>query len=416
MNGFGIGMFLVAAWVSACATGEKLGEEFNQTGPGGPGAGGSGASGAGAGAGASQTGGAVGAGASASGGMATGGSSGEGSGGGTGGGVDGGGPPGDAMLVGADGAAQYDSGVPDPVPSCDGVDGLACPLGVSVGATVASSPSLGGGGGSTFSRLCDPDRVLTGLDIRYSTGSGGEIRQVRPECSLVSLVAGTTPGTFAVQTSDPVLGAITGNTTTGTLVSDRCGENQMVLGLVARVASSEVRRLGFYCGAASVAPSSSGDGWELQVGPVSYASPERGRDPGPTTTAYTCPSGTAGTLVGGRSGNRIDQIYLSCSPLAVPVVCPVGSGSEDCHAEVLSTPVDHRMLVTENATATLSCSSGLISEFTSTYGAGCAGTCPVACGQCTLGSESCSVTYDNAACGDCSGGCTKLGTLEIICE
>jgi hypothetical protein len=73
--------------------------------------------------------------------------------------------------------------------------------------------------------------------------------------------------------------------------------------------------------------------------------------------------------------------------------------------------------VNENGSATLSCDAGTtIRGFTSTYGANCADACPVACGSCTLGTPSCTVTYSNASCGDCHVGCGKAGDLTIACE
>jgi hypothetical protein len=299
--------------------------------------------------------------------------------------------------------------------SCNGFVGLACPLGITVGAPSATSPSLGGSGGGAFTRACGPGEVLTGFDVRFTTGSSGEIRQLRPECSTVELVPVAGQNAFEVHTTNPNLLAVTGNDTGATYQTDRCPANQIVLGIVARIAGSEVRRFGFHCGSARVAPSGAPGTWELTVGPVDYSSPERGRDAGAVTTSYTCPSGTAATVLGGRSGDRIDQVNLGCAPLEVTVPCAEGQ-SGDCYADVAVTAVTHQVFVTEDATASLTCSSGTIQEFTSTYGAGCGGTCPVDCGQCTIGSTSCSVTYNNTNCIDCSSGCTKPGTLRITCE
>ncbi|VVB56618.1 Right handed beta helix region [uncultured archaeon] len=70
----------------------------------------------------------------------------------------------------------------------------------------------------------------------------------------------------------------------------------------------------------------------------------------------------------------------------------------------------------EGGTVSLSCPAGTtIQSFTSTYGANCASACPVSCGTCTIGSPSCSVTYNNANCGDCHNGCSKNGNLNLTC-
>jgi hypothetical protein len=71
--------------------------------------------------------------------------------------------------------------------------------------------------------------------------------------------------------------------------------------------------------------------------------------------------------------------------------------------------------VSENGTASLTCSSGTILSYTSQYGSNTGGSCPVSCGTCTIGGTSCSVTYNNALCGDCNSGFAKNGDLSLTC-
>ncbi|MFA7707315.1 MAG: LamG-like jellyroll fold domain-containing protein [Candidatus Pacearchaeota archaeon] len=75
--------------------------------------------------------------------------------------------------------------------------------------------------------------------------------------------------------------------------------------------------------------------------------------------------------------------------------------------------------VSEGGTINLSCNgSSTISAYTSLYGKGtlCGNGDGINCGSCTLGSSSCSITYDNTNCGDCANGYPKPGYLLIICE
>jgi hypothetical protein len=69
----------------------------------------------------------------------------------------------------------------------------------------------------------------------------------------------------------------------------------------------------------------------------------------------------------------------------------------------------------EDAVATASCTTGTIQGWTAMYGIAGGGTCPVACGTCTLGASSCSVTFGNSACGDCNLGTVKTGELRLSC-
>lgn len=72
--------------------------------------------------------------------------------------------------------------------------------------------------------------------------------------------------------------------------------------------------------------------------------------------------------------------------------------------------------VSEGATATVTCpGASTIVGYTSRYGTPGVGTCAVDCGACTIGATSCSVTFDNATCGDCSSGFVKPGTLTLSC-
>lgn len=67
----------------------------------------------------------------------------------------------------------------------------------------------------------------------------------------------------------------------------------------------------------------------------------------------------------------------------------------------------------ENGTATAWCPAGAtIASFSSTYGNG---TRVVTCGDCTIGAQSCTVTYSNAGCGDPWPGAVKVGTLTLQC-
>ncbi|PIN78127.1 hypothetical protein COV15_00510 [Candidatus Woesearchaeota archaeon CG10_big_fil_rev_8_21_14_0_10_34_12] len=70
--------------------------------------------------------------------------------------------------------------------------------------------------------------------------------------------------------------------------------------------------------------------------------------------------------------------------------------------------------VAEHDTATLTCTAGnRIVAYTSTYGNSSVAVIP--CGNCILGSDSCSITYDNANCGDPCVGFAKQGQLNITC-
>lgn len=75
--------------------------------------------------------------------------------------------------------------------------------------------------------------------------------------------------------------------------------------------------------------------------------------------------------------------------------------------------------VSENSTASLSCGSGKILSYESLYGTGSGGgggSCPISCGFCTIGASSCSVTYNDANCGDCNYGYAKNGDLSVTCS
>lgn len=73
----------------------------------------------------------------------------------------------------------------------------------------------------------------------------------------------------------------------------------------------------------------------------------------------------------------------------------------------------------ENDDITLNCPGGTIRSFVSLYGRGCVG-CDggngILCGDCNLGNPSCSVAYDDYGCGDCGGGCSEHGYLELTCR
>jgi hypothetical protein len=420
----------LALGAAGCAAGETLEDDPGPIGGAG-GLGGDGPSGGAAGAGTGATGGST----STTGGVGPGGAGGtagtsSGGAGGTAGTSSGGtgamggsgpsgGSPGDGGpdpalpdAAGPGGSGGTDSG-PEPV-SCNGIVGVDCPLGVIVGSVTMTSPDFGGTGGSAFTRACDPGEVLTGFRIRYSTGSSGNIIQLAAECSTVNLVWSAARNGYEVHTTSPRLLAANGGTSGGTVVTDRCPANEVVLGIVTRIVDNEVRRFGFHCGPATVTVPEPASGWVLTVGPAAYSSPERGRSAGAVTTSWPCPSGAVGAVLGGRSGSRIDRVTLGCAPLAVPVPCASGEG--ECAAEVATVPVTHRQRVSESQSASLTCSSGTIQEFTSMYGAGCGGTCPQPCGPCTLGATSCSVAYNNDNCGDCSAGCNKPGELAITCQ
>lgn len=201
---------------------------------------------------------------------------------------------------------------------CDGVADNGCPSGVVVAAASETSPDFGDMGGGEFTSPCGAGQALTGFDIRYSTGSNGEIRQLRPECSTLVIVPreGTNETAFDVHTVDPILLANRGNTSSGSLDEDRCPENQIVLGVRGRVVD-ELRRFGFTCGSLAVTRASDTGRWQLTVGPATFSSPERGRDAGSGDFTYDCPSGTGATVLSGRSGDRIDLMTISCSPMSL---------------------------------------------------------------------------------------------------
>jgi len=71
--------------------------------------------------------------------------------------------------------------------------------------------------------------------------------------------------------------------------------------------------------------------------------------------------------------------------------------------------------VAEDGTATLSCTGTRVITNYSSYYCTSGGTL-TACGSCTYGSTSCSVTYNNGNCGDCWPFFVKQGTLSINCS
>ncbi|NJD91549.1 MAG: hypothetical protein FIA91_08560, partial [Geobacter sp.] len=84
-----------------------------------------------------------------------------------------------------------------------------------------------------------------------------------------------------------------------------------------------------------------------------------------------------------------------------------GNGNHAVNSSVVTSTVS------EGQTAAISCSSGTISAFTSTYATNCR---PTSCGSCTIGSTSCSVTFNNSNCGDPCYGTVKQGRLEATCS
>lgn len=218
---------------------------------------------------------------------------------------------------------------------CDGVVDNGCPVGTFVDAEVWMSIGSGGIGGSPFHLACGSDQVLTGFDITYSTGSRGEIRQLRPHCSTLSLEAvwREPEHVFEVRTRSPVSLAVAGGTPSGSSANDRCPPDQVVIGLTARVADGEVRRFGFTCGSVTASRPERGAPWALRVSPPAHASPERGRGEGSGTFWHECPAGSVGTVLAGRSGNRIDQVALGCSRMTLETVCGAADvGGAGCPA------------------------------------------------------------------------------------
>jgi hypothetical protein len=114
--------------------------------------------------------------------------------------------------------------------------------------------------------------------------------------------------------------------------------------------------------------------------------------------------------------------------------CATGS----CSGGVCSSPPTYERLsgrCNESGTITLTCSPGYkIYTYTSTYGEtswdryppytfnpnGCtncySGGVWRACGSCTIGGSSCTVTYNNNNCGECHTGCWKDGNMVIWCQ
>jgi hypothetical protein len=116
----------------------------------------------------------------------------------------------------------------------------------------------------------------------------------------------------------------------------------------------------------------------------------------------------------GKTAVSINTQYASVGR-KIQVIVPNGGSSGGGSGNNITSS----QTVSEGGTATLTCASGNIVSYTSSYGKNCTGgsyTCPVSCGSCTVGSSSCSVTYNNSICGDCASGCAKNGDLSITCS
>jgi hypothetical protein len=220
----------------------------------------------------------------------------------------------DASMPDADvtcGPFELCNGVLD---TCGDVIDDGCPTGVSPGTATSCECSYGGSGGSPSTPACASGSALVGFDGSASAS----MYRLRPACAPLSMSAlpGSPEGTFVVQTGAVTLLAQAG-ADDGDDFSDRCATNEVVIG-IAGGTSDELEGFRFICGSITIARSGPGGPWLISVERTT-TSPYRG-DTDETQFEYVCPTGSVATVIPLRSGDRIDQVSLSCSPVTLQTI------------------------------------------------------------------------------------------------
>ncbi len=188
--------------------------------------------------------------------------------------------------------------------NCDGRIDTGCPQNATLGATEASAP-YGGGGGSAFDGSCPAGQALIGFDGR----SGDRLDAVAPVCAVIELEAVVVAPEleYRVRTRAVTIQSQHGGTGGG-VFSDRCGTDEVVIGLSGR-SGANVDLLAFSCGSVTMKRVS---GVYAPVITGTRSSATHGGSGG-SAFSYACSDGRIASGVIGRSGDKVDALSLTCA-------------------------------------------------------------------------------------------------------
>jgi YVTN family beta-propeller protein len=160
------------------------------------------------------------------------------------------------------------------------------------------TPSIGGGGGAPFQIACPVDETVVGVHGNFGT----YVNQIGPQCVKVDQI-----GRWI---GDPVNGAVTGNTTSGTPFTRTCPRDFAVSGFKGR-SDQYVNQVEIECRALT------GDGG--LTGDPQYLNSAGGTG-GSSQGPLSCPTGNPVHALYGRSGGWLDAFGVECKQSSITPV------------------------------------------------------------------------------------------------
>jgi hypothetical protein len=193
---------------------------------------------------------------------------------------------------------------------CDGVVDDGCPASARLCCASYQSP-IGGGGGTSFTRACPSGSVVAAVRGR----SGDRVDQLTLRCHPASFSRTLVSGQYRYRLVTGTGGSLSPvGGSGGTAFADACRDDEMVVGIEGR-AGAEIDQIAFVCARITFERRR---GAYQRIRTVTGTTVARG-GLGGDTFRVMCPARGVVTGVRGRAGERIDQLALRCSEVALAI-------------------------------------------------------------------------------------------------